>query len=189
MANTILPFDKALNQDLLIESFRRLVPDLEIITYDNEDGSIIVPEVLPNCDTCPTVDMIVIKYNEIMLEYKQEEAKKDLMYLCDAAQNQVNDMILGYKNTPLQLDRYIDKYHRALAGTGSWDEEENQRIIANHEAYQVAIRSLIDKIEAFRMQADDLIITGNFVKLEEVLPFMQPFNPASTIEEINDLFL
>ncbi len=189
MANVITPFDPALDPELLKRSYKVLIPLLQVITWDSADSTIIVPEVLPDCDVCPTHDMIMVEYNKLVLEKEKELVMKELMEVCDHKQNAIQDYLLGYKSTPLQLQRYIDKYDRALAGTGSWDAEENARIIQNHEYFQANLRHFIDLIEAFRMPADDLIIAGELDKLRALFPIAREFGLETTKEDIEALFI
>ena len=189
MANIVTQYDPALDPDLLKRAYKVLIPLLEVITYDSEESSIIVPEVLPECDVCPTSDMILEEYTKLVLEKEKELVMVELMDLCDEKQNDIQDYLLGYKSTPMQLLRYIDKYDRAIAGTGTWSAEENARIIQNHEYYQANLRNFIDLIEAFRMPADDLIIAGELDKLRAMFPIAREFGLTTTLEDVQALFV
>lgn len=186
MANIITKYDSTLDPGLLVRSYKTLIPKLETITWDSEDSSIIIPEVLPDCDVCPTADMILVEYNKLVHEKEKELVQTELMDLCDQKQSDMQDYLLGYKSTPMQLARYVDKYERAKAGT--WSEEENARIIQNHEYYLARLRQFIDLIEAFRMRADDLIIAGELDKLRALFPIAREFGLTTTMEEVEALF-
>ncbi len=47
---------------------------------------------------------------------KIQNIQISLMELCDRKQSEAQALILGYKATPLQIERYKDKYERAKAG-------------------------------------------------------------------------
>lgn len=187
MANIVTVYDPLLDPDLLVRAYKVLIPLLEIITYDTAESSIIVPEVLPECDVCPTADMILVEYDKLVLEKEKETIQAELMDLCDRKQSDVQDYLLGYKSTPMQLLRYIDKYDRAVLG--EWDAETNATIIQNHEYYQIAIRQFIDLIEAFRMPADDLIIAGELDRLRAMFPIVEEFGLNTTLADIDALFV
>ena len=109
------------------------------------------------------------------------------MTLCDKKQDEVQKLVLGYKATPMQLQRYEDKYKRAKAG--EWDQELNDSIIANHEAYLTAMRNLVDLIEYFRSKTDDLIIAGDLDKANEVIAGAEAFDQNTTLADIDSLFV
>lgn len=186
MANITTVYDPGLDPKLLVKAYKTLIPLLEIITYDTLESAIIVPEVLPECDVCPTADMILVEYDRLVLEKEKDDLKRELMLVCDQKQQDIQDYLLDYKSTPLQLIRYIDKYERAKLG--EWDEATNALIIQNHEFYQANIRKFVDLIEAFRMPADDLIIAGELDKLRSLLPIVKDFGLETTMEDITALF-
>jgi len=111
--------------------------------------------------------------------------QSELIALCDSKQDQAEKLLLGYKATPKQIDRYKDKYERALEG--EFDAELNANIIAKHESYRSALRSLVDMIELFRSQVDDFITAGEFSKSEAAIKEGEGFSKETTKEDIKAL--
>ncbi len=135
-----------------------------------------------------TADMTLEQYTaEELASFAETNTKSLLMLLCDKKQSEVQGLILGYKNTPKQLERYKDKYERAKAN--EWDQATNDSIIANHEAYLGAMRNLVDLIEYFRSKTDDLIIAGDLDKANEVIALAEAFDDKTTLADIDSLFL
>ncbi len=116
---------------------------------------------------------------------KIQNIQISLMELCDRKQSEAQALILGYKATPLQIERYKDKYERAKAG--EFDEAINTIIIAKHEEYIKAIRNLVDLIEYFRSAVDDLIIAGEFDRASELIQKAESFGATTTLEDIQGL--
>lgn len=133
------------------------------------------------------VEVALLEQSRLLGLNKIETTKKALMTLCDKKQSEVQAFILEYKNTPMQLERYIDKYNRAKAG--EWDQATNDLIIANHEAYLLSMRKLVDLIEHFRDLTDDLIIAGDLDKANEVIANAEAFDETTTLADIDNLFV
>jgi len=113
--------------------------------------------------------------------------KSSLMILCDKKQDYFQDIVLGYKNTPKQIERYEDKYKRAIAN--EWDEETNNLIIANYESYITNLRNFVDLLEYFRGITDDLIIAGDLDKANEVIALAEAFDETTTLADVDNLFV
>jgi hypothetical protein len=120
-----------------------------------------------------------------LLKYKIKVLQKALITLCDNKQQQIQEMILGYKATPMQIERYKDKYERAKAG--EFDTDTNNIIITKHEQYVSAIRKLVDLIEYFRSAVDDLIVAEQLDKANELIKAAESFGADTTLEEIQGL--
>jgi hypothetical protein len=179
METIVEQYDSSLDPEIIIESYKSFIPKLSNYTFDRESHSIIIPD----CDDCPTPDIILEKYQEIHNSKREKELKEELMVFCDNKQEEFQEMLLGYKATPLQLQRYIDKYERALKG--EFDKNINDLIIQNHEYYQNNLRLLIDKIEYFRMPVDDLLMDQKFDEVTYLLLNGDNYlNTESTFEEI-----
>jgi hypothetical protein len=118
-------------------------------------------------------------------KYNIQKTQISLMYLCDKKQDEAQKLVLGYKATPLQIERYKDKYVRAKAG--EFDEVTNALIITNHEQYLNAMRNLVDLIEYFRSAVDDLIIAEQLNKANEVIVAAESFGADTTLEDIQGL--
>ena len=114
----------------------------------------------------------------LTLSYQDE-----LMTLCDTKQNDVEKLILGYKATPKQIERYKDKYERAKSG--EFDIATNEVIIAKYEAMLVKIRGFIDLIEKFRGGVDDMITAGELDRARVALDAGKNFDASTTITDIN----
>ncbi len=120
-----------------------------------------------------------------LLANRTKRVQKELIELCDRKQSEAQALILGYKATSLQIERYKDKYERAK--TGEFDEATNSIIIQKHEEYIKAIRNLVDLIEYFRSAVDDLIIAGELDKANELIQKAESFGATTTLEDIQGL--
>jgi len=114
----------------------------------------------------------------LTLSYQDE-----LMTLCDTKQNDVEKLILGYKATPKQIERYIDKYERAKSG--EFDTATNEVIIAKYEAMRGVIRGFIDLIEKFRGAVDDMIVAGELSRARVALDAGKKFGAGTTMADID----
>ena len=122
------------------------------------------------------------------LESEQKESTENsLMLLCDSTQSKIEKLLLGYKATSMQIARYKDKYERAI--NGEFETNKNSLIISNHEMYQTSMRKLIDLIEYFRSEVDDLIIAGEFDKANKAITSAESFNATTTLEDIKKLLV
>ena len=117
--------------------------------------------------------MIEAKIGKVIktgFESEDQELKhymETLMYLCDSKQEDGLKMILGYKATPLQLERYKDKYERAKRG--EFDNAKNRAVIHKFEAMNSSIRQFIDVIEEYRGFVGDLFQAGKLEKVKEAI--------------------
>lgn len=118
-------------------------------------------------------------------EETSEELLKRLMMLCDTKQIEAQKLILGEKATPLQLQRYDDKYARAKAG--EFEDAVNQAIIAKYEQARSAIRNFVDLIELFRGAVDDLIKAQEFDKAKRLIEAGRGLDASTTTEQIQQL--
>ncbi len=71
-------------------------------------------------------------------EQKIKDLQKSLIEVCDYKHNGAKSLILGYKNTPCQIERYSDKYERAIrvksqVEVGDEPTESNKDIVANYD--------------------------------------------------------
>jgi len=98
---------------------------------------------------------------------KKRYLERDLMNAVDEAHSEALHLALGYRATPLQLERYRDKYTRAKAG--EFTEEVNDKIIANHERYIRAMKTPIDLLEAYRGVVSDLLDKSELGKAEHAI--------------------
>lgn len=105
-----------------------------------------------------------------------------LMSLADRKQEEAARLVLGYKATLLQLERYRDKYERARAG--EWKPDRNKIIIEKHEAAQAQIRRYVDLIEEYREFVADLIEEGKMDKAEKALEAAASFDEKTTQADI-----
>lgn len=116
----------------------------------------------------------------------QKYIQMTLMILCDTKQDEAVKLVLGYKATPYQIERYKDKYERAKAG--EWDSATNTEIITNYETYLGNVRAFVDLIEYFRSNVDDLIIAGNLDRANELIELAKGFDETTTLAELEGLF-
>ncbi|RLA77501.1 MAG: hypothetical protein DRG78_17295 [Epsilonproteobacteria bacterium] len=114
------------------------------------------------------------------------KTKLSLMTICDNKQDEAEKLILGYKATPKQLQRYKDKFDRATEG--EFDEATNKLIISKHNEFLTALRKFVDLIELFRSNVDDIIIAGDLEKANKLIELAEAFDTETTIEDINSLF-
>lgn len=114
-----------------------------------------------------------------------EYLKKELMRLCDKKQRDAEVLILGYKATPKQVERYKDKYERAKEG--GFEDAVNAAIIQKHETARSKISYFIDLIEEYREFVDDLIQAGEIDKAGKALEAGQPLGADTTREDILEI--
>ncbi len=100
-------------------------------------------------------------------EQKVQEVQERLMSLCDSKQNEAEKLILGYKATPKQIERYKDKYERALLE--EFKEGENRIIIQKYSEYIEELNVYVDLIELFRGKVGDLIKAGNITEAKKLV--------------------
>lgn len=121
----------------------------------------------------------------------EEQLKAELLRLliqvCDQKQNDAIKLLIGYKATPGQLERYKRKYERALAG--AFSAEENAAIIAAHEGFLNSIDNFADMIEYARIHTAGLIDTGELVKAEAIIEQAKAFDSTTTMEQVQSLFV
>ena len=70
-------------------------------------------------------------YKEWLVEKRKEGVELNLITLADTKQQDAQKLILGYKATQPQIERYKDKYERAKEG--EFDDATNQVIIEKFE--------------------------------------------------------
>ena len=120
-----------------------------------------------------------------LAEFKNSLLKK-LIDACDKKQDDAIVMLLGYKATAGQLERYKRKYERAL--NNKFSADENAAIIANHEGFFTAIDNFADLIEFVRINTAALIEAGEFEKAKAVIQQAQMFDATTTLEDVQALF-
>jgi len=131
------------------------------------------------------VDVALSKQLELLDFEKVNNTKKALMLLCDTKQNNVQNMLLGYKATNAQIERYKDKYVRAKEN--EFDDDTNKKIIYNHEKYLSSIRSFVDLMEYFRSAVDDLIVENKIIEANKLIEIAKDFNENTTLAQIKEL--
>ena len=132
-------------------------------------------------------------------EEKAKDLQRSLIEVCDYKHNGAKSLILGYKNTPGQIERYHNKYERAVKvkaqlDAGNEPTESNKDIVANyntiiakHKLAKNAIEAFTDLIEYFRGKVSDVIKSGDFEKAEELIEIGKSFNEKTTISDIDKL--
>jgi len=133
------------------------------------------------------VDVALLEYQSLIETNSIDFSKTSLMTLCDKKQDEVQKLVLGYKATPMQLERYKDKYERAKAG--EFDQALNDLIILNHEQYLTTMRNLVDLIEYFRSEVDDMIIAGSLDQANEAITKAELFDETTTLDNAKSLLL
>lgn len=128
---------------------------------------------------------VLIEADKLEAKHRIIDTQKDLITLCDSKQKQVEKMILGYKATSMQIERYKDKYERAKLG--EFDTDTNTIIVSKHEQYVGAIRKFVDLIEYFRSAVDDLIVTNKLDRANELIYVAQRFDENTTLKQIQEL--
>lgn len=117
---------------------------------------------------------------------KAEVLQEKLMILCDGKQEDAYKLMLGYKATPKQIERYKDKYERAKEG--EFEDAVNAVIIQKFEVMRSAIRQFTDMIELFRSYVDDLIQSGELDKAEFAIEAGQQFDAETQTDDVKALF-
>ena len=132
-------------------------------------------------------------------EEKAKDLQRSLIEVCDVKHNGAKSLILGYKNTPGQIERYNDKYERAVKvkaqlDAGNEPDESNKDIVANyntiitkHKFAKNAIEEFTDLIEYFRTKVSDAIKSGDFEKAEDFIETGKSFSEITTISDIDKL--
>lgn len=159
--------------------------DSEIYSYDDDISKEFLDLKIKDLDLTPITDEDLAELRKPTLENLTNQIKSSLMDLCDKKQNEAQRLVLGYKATPMQLERYKDKYERAKSG--QFDQALNDLIILKHEQYLTAIRNFVDLIEYFRSAVDDLIIAEQLDKANEVIAAAESFGANTTLEDIQRL--
>jgi len=139
--------------------------------------------------------------DEKLQDLEKQDTQRSLISLCDQKQDAVKTMILGYKNTQQQQERYGNKYERALkvnanieANTTPTETNQEiltdyQTIIAKYEYAKSQIEKFTDLIEYFRTKVDDMIEAGEIDKANELIALAQNFGADTTQDDIDNLFL
>jgi hypothetical protein len=91
--------------------------------------------------------------------------QNDLMSAIDEVHINAIYQALGFKGTPMQLERYNDKYQQAK--DGKFSPDENTSIITKHELYISEIRKTMDMIESFRSSVEESLDSKQFDKAED----------------------
>ncbi len=132
-------------------------------------------------------------------EEKAKDLQRSLIEVCDYKHNGAKSLILGYKNTPGQIERYHNKYERAVKvkaqlDAGNEPTESNKDIVANcsiimanHVFAKKSIEAFTDLIEYFRGKVSDVIKSGDFEKAEELIEIGKSFNEKTSISDIDKL--
>jgi uncharacterized protein YnzC (UPF0291/DUF896 family) len=84
---------------------------------------------------------------------------------------------LGFKGTPMQLERYNDKYKRAK--DGKFSPDENASIITKHDEYISEVRKSVDMIEFFRSSVEKLLDSRDFDKSESLINVVRLLIPQA----------
>ena len=131
------------------------------------------------------VDVAPEKLLTINNAVKAEALQIGLMFICDSKQEAAQKMILGYKSTPLQIERYKDKYERAVGG--EFEPETNALIIEKFEAMRSDVRGFTDLIEEFRGVVDDFIQAGELEKAQAAISAAALFSAPTTKDDVVNL--
>ena len=113
-------------------------------------------------------------YKAWLIEKRKEDLGKSLMVLADRKQEEAERLILGYKATPKQIERYKDKYERAKEG--EFDKAMNAVIIQKFEDTRSYIRRITDTIEEYRSLIGDMLKAGELDKAEKAIEIAQAFS-------------
>ncbi len=112
---------------------------------------------------------------------KTKDLQRSLLELCDYRHNRVMHEILGYKSTEAQIERYKNKYDRAivvkaqieagdkLTESSGYIVANYDTIIAKHESVEEAMNKYIDTIEDFRRKISKLIKEKKFKEAEDAI--------------------
>jgi len=164
-------------------------------------GGIVYDGDIPQSKHLKWENSKVVIDEELEIQAKVEDTQKALINLCDQKQDAIKTMILGYKNTKPQQERYENKYERALKvkadiEANTTPTETNQKIltdyqtiIAKYEYAKSQIEKFIDLIESFRTKVDDMIKAGEIDKANELIALAQNFGADTTQDDIDNLFL
>ncbi|NYT46346.1 MAG: hypothetical protein H0A75_00105 [Candidatus Methanofishera endochildressiae] len=95
------------------------------------------------------------------------DLERKLMKTVDGAHAAAQRLALGYKSTPRQIERYRDKYERAVKK--EFSTELNKKIISKHKAYQETVGKRIDLIEVLRGRVATLIKGGQLDRAEKII--------------------
>ena len=123
-------------------------------------------------------------YKKWLVEKRKEDLEISLITLADNKQEDAEKLILGYKATPKQIERYKDKYERAILGEF---DEADAIIIQKFEAMRSAIRQFTDMIEEYRGFVDDLIQAGELDKADSAILAGQSFGASTSKEDVMNL--
>jgi hypothetical protein len=170
-------------KNFIVEAISELVNNKSGMFYFQ--GDISIENIVWETDVSFSDDEIEAKIKELEAKAEIQNIQTSLMTLCDKKQDEAQGLILGYKATPLQIERYKDKYERAKAG--EFDEATNSIIIQKHEEYIKAIRNLVDLIEYFRSAVDDLIIASELDRAGELIEAGESFGATTKLEDIKAL--
>jgi len=125
-------------------------------------------------------------YKSWLADKRKEGIENSLMTLADSKQEDAERLIFGYKATPKQIERYKDKYERAMAG--EFDDATNVVIIQKFEAMRLSIRQFTDMIEDYRGLVDDLIQSGELDKAENAIVAGKSFGATTTKADVSKVF-
>ncbi len=115
----------------------------------------------------PSKEFLEGEIKRLEKEQKVQEVQEKLMVLCDSKQDEAGRIILGYKGTPKQIERYKDKYERALLE--EFNEAENMIIIQKYSEYIEMMNTYVDLIELFRGKVGDLIKVDNITEASKLV--------------------
>ncbi len=180
------------------EAIRLIYPEVvNVIIRGNEILAIDKNNIQINID----ISLIDKKVKELEIQKHINDTKASLINLCDLKQDNIKTLILGYKNTQKQQERYDNKYQRSLrvradieANTTSTETNQEilnnyQTIIAKYEYVKSQIEKFIDLIEDFRTKVDDMIELGELDKANELIALAQNFDAQTSQADIDKLFL
>jgi len=119
------------------------------------------------------------------LEQQTMAIQSRLMRVSDAKQAGLLEMLLGYKATPAQIERYKRKYERAK--NGEFNPKKNSAIIKKHEAMLAQIDHYVDMIEMAREFVADLIEAGELDKAGKIIDTAEKFDHTTTPEQLKEL--
>ena len=115
----------------------------------------------------------------------KEDIENNLIQLADSKQEDAYRLVLGYKSTTGQIERYKDKYERAIKG--EFTKAKNSAIIAKFNPARDVIRNIVDRIEYFREEVDDLIQDGQLDKAEKAIEAGKSFGDKTTQKDVETL--
>ena len=114
----------------------------------------------------------------------RKNLKQDLMTYCDFQQKRFFDLLLGYKNTQNQKDRYSLKYERALQK--EWVSSTNLKIIQKYENALQKTKQFTDVNEYFREHIDNLFKIGHWEEARDILQRGYPLSLDFTLLDLLD---